>query len=112
MIRRCPSCGGINVRRSTIHTSDRTPQHILRSPYRCHDCRERFWVFSRKAYYYLGGAIAMVIVTAFIAWSARSVVWSGPGALDDRRGESYEMAPNIASFAGTMKLAEKKDPHA
>ena len=109
MIRRCPSCGSINVRRSTIHTSDRTPQHILRSPYRCHDCRERFWVFSRNAYYF-GGAIAVVIVTAIIAWSAWSVVWSAPGTPDDRRGESDEVAPNIARFADTIKLAEKNDP--
>ena len=98
------------MRRSTIHTSERTPQHILRSPYRCHECRERFWVFSRNAYYYLGGAIAMVLITAVIAWSARSVVWGEPHALEDRRGESDEVAPKIASFAGTMKLAQDKDP--
>ena len=98
------------MRRSTIHTSDRTPQHILRSPYRCHDCRERFWVLSKNAYYYFCGAIAVVIVTAVIAWSAQGVILSGPHALDDRRGESDQAASKIASFADTMKLAEDKDP--
>ena len=100
------------MRRSTMHSSDRTPQHILRSPYRCHDCRERFWVFSRKSYYYFGGAIAVMIVTAVLAWSASSVVRRAPGALDDRHFESDEVVANVASFADTMKLAENKDPPA
>jgi hypothetical protein len=67
-------------------------------------------VFSRKAYYFAGGAIAMVIVMSVILLSASSVLRSEPGARDDRHGESDEVTPHIASFAGTMKLAEKNDP--
>jgi len=90
------------VRRSATHVSDITWQHILFSPYRCRDCRNRFRVFSRNAYYF-AGAVAVVIVAAVIPWSVS-------GVLDDRRGESDEVALGIGRFADTMKLAEKKDP--
>ena len=44
---RCPACGGTNVQRSSIRRSE-AGAHAFRSPYRCRDCRHRFWVISRK----------------------------------------------------------------
>ena len=52
----------------------------------------------------------MVLVMAVIALSASSALRSAPRAQDDRHGESDEATPHIASFASTMKLAEKNDP--
>jgi len=102
MIRKCPNCRGLNVRRSSIHVSEVTWQHILLSPYRCRDCRKRFWVLSRNAHY-LAGTVVVAIVTGAIAWSVS-------GILDGPRPDSDWVAPVIGAFADTVKLAEKNDP--
>ena len=49
MFSKCPACSSFNVRRSTIRPSEALPKPRLRSPYRCRDCGERFWVVSRRA---------------------------------------------------------------
>ena len=50
MIRECPGCGSINVRRSSFHGAGVLSNHVLFSPYRCENCRVRFRVVSKKFY--------------------------------------------------------------
>ena len=49
MTRKCPRCGSSGVHRSSFRGPDEREFYILRSPYRCEQCGERFWVISRKA---------------------------------------------------------------
>ena len=57
MPRSCPKCQSYNVRRSRMAIHDGAPSHVLRSPYRCSDCTEQFWVVSGKAYHVMGYAL-------------------------------------------------------
>ena len=60
MFRKCPHCGSREVRRSSFHSDGERAHYILRSPYRCEKCNERFWVISRKAEYLLAILIALI----------------------------------------------------
>ena len=60
---RCPACGGSNVQRSSIRRSE-AGAHAFRSPYRCKDCRHRFWVISRRTRL---GIVALTVGLATIA---------------------------------------------
>ena len=60
---RCPACGGTNLQRSGIRRSE-AGTHAFRSPYRCKDCRHRFWVISRRTRI---GALAIAASLAAVA---------------------------------------------
>ena len=69
MYRKCPSCGGDNVRRSSTPASEVTWRNQVLSRYRCRDCMLQFWVISRKAY--VAGAsivvaIAVIVIAVFL----------------------------------------------
>ena len=65
-MKHCPACGSINVRRSSVHSSE-TRSHGFRSPYRCQECDTRFWVVSRRARLGAIAAGACVLVIIVIA---------------------------------------------
>ncbi|HTS20190.1 MAG TPA: sel1 repeat family protein [Casimicrobiaceae bacterium] len=72
MFTKCPACGSLNVRRSQLRASEegaRGPR--LRSPYRCRDCGERFWVISRRANYALG-FVTIAVIAGVVAWNVSS----------------------------------------
>src|SRR5438094_8531436 len=71
MFSKCPACSSFNVRRSTIRPSEALAKPRLRSPYRCRDCGERFWVVSRRAHYALAIA-ALAVVAGIVAWNVSS----------------------------------------
>ena len=66
MIRKCPGCGGFNVRRSSTRPSETTWRHGVFSRYRCRDCMELFWVISRKTYVVAAGLAVAIVVTAVV----------------------------------------------
>jgi len=104
MARKCPSCKSINVRRSTVRTSEITLRHLFVSPYRCRDCRTRFWVLSRNAYY------LAVILGIFV--TAGLVAWHGRGLLDamPRSASSEKAQPTDARLGDLLRLAATNDP--
>ena len=68
MARRCPNCKSFNVRRSSAGAIGASGNSVLRSPYRCRDCAEKFWVIGRKTYQYAAFALAVnVPIFALIA---------------------------------------------
>jgi len=83
MIRKCPGCGGKNVRRSSAREVEANWRHEFLSPYRCRDCTRQFWVISRKVYVgaaYLAAAIAVVAVFFFLL-----NMWLDPGTAPVKR---------------------------
>jgi hypothetical protein len=102
MFTKCPACSGSNVRRSTIRGSEASAKPRLRSPYRCRDCGERFWVISRRANYLVGLAI--------VASVAGTVAWNVGGAPQESRLDSERAKLNAGSFADTLTRAERDDP--
>jgi len=100
-LRKCPSCGSFNVRRSSIRVSEVLAHHVLRSPYRCRECGKRFWVVSKRAYY-LAGFLVVAVLAGVIAWNMADV----QGA---RRVEPEPITRASQTLTDTIKLAENND---
>ena len=104
MLSKCPACSSVNVRRSTIRPSEALAKPRLRSPYRCRDCGERFWVVSRRANYVASLAV-FAIVAGIVAWNVASAPQS------PRRTSEHVAAPTEA-LADIMRRAELNEPSA
>jgi uncharacterized protein len=102
MFTKCPACSGSNVRRSTIRESEAWATPRLRSPYRCRDCGERFWVISRRTNYLVGLAV--------VASVAGTIAWNVAGVPQESRNDSERATLNAASFADTRSRAERDNP--
>jgi TPR repeat protein len=101
---KCPACSGSNVRRSSIRGLEASAKPRLRSPYRCRDCGERFWVISRRANYLVGLAV-LAGVAATVAWNVGSVQ-------QESRSNLERATSSAASFAETFGRAERDEPAA
>jgi TPR repeat protein len=101
MTRTCPSCKSHNARRSAVRASEITMRHIFLSPYRCRDCRTRFWVISRHTYY-LAGIIGVAIAVGAVGWHVGAMFEAPQGT----RTESDADAPR---FADLLRQAEGDD---
>jgi hypothetical protein len=104
MFTKCPACNSFNVRRSSIHPSEASAKPRLRSPYRCRDCGERFWVISRRANY-LASLAVFAVVTGIVAWNV-------VGAPEEPRHEPLRPTPNAGGLADTITRAGHDDPGA
>ena len=67
----CPACGSPNIRRSAIRGAEANA-HAFRSPYRCENCKHRFWLVSRKAR--LGAATAGIVLFSAVVFVATLLV--------------------------------------
>ena len=102
MFNKCPACGSFNVRKSLLHASeDRAHGPRLRSPYRCRDCGERFWVISRRANYALG-FLAIAVVAVVDAWNDGSAP----------QPSHPPPQPDTGSLPELIKRADSADPAA
>ena len=102
MFTKCPTCGSLNLRRSSIRSSESPARPVFRSPYRCRDCGERFWVISRRAVY-LGGLATVAVVAGTVAWNAGS-------APNEPRHEPARATATVENVADTMQRAGRDDP--
>ena len=102
MSTKCPACSSSNVRRSTIRGSEGSAKPRLRSPYRCRDCGERFWVISRRANYIVGLAV--------VASVAGTIAWNVGGVPQEARNDSERATRDAGSFADTRSRAERDNP--
>jgi uncharacterized protein len=102
MTRTCPSCKSHNARRSAVRATEVTFRHIFFSPYRCRDCRTRFWVISRNTYYFLA-IIGIAMGMGAIAWHLGG--WLEAAGADTAPPEAVA-APRLDDL---MKRAEGND---
>jgi len=101
MTRTCPACKSKNARRSAVRASEITWRHIFLSPYRCRECRTRFWVLSRNLYYF-ASVVAVAIVVGAVGWHALD--WLSPP-----RSPSAPVASDKQRVADLVKRAESSD---
>jgi hypothetical protein len=99
MFTKCPACASSNVRRSLLRGLEVSAKPRLRSPYRCRDCGERFWVVSRRANYLASLAI-FAIVAGIVAWNV-------VGAPEQPRRDP---GVDAGSLAETFARAARDDP--
>ena len=102
MFTKCPTCGSLNVRRSSMRAPEASGAPRFRSPYRCRDCGARFWVISRRASYLVGLTAIAAVLGAF--------VWNVGNVPEDPRRASERAAVPVESVADTIKRAERYDP--
>ena len=100
--RACPSCKSFNARRSTVRTSEITLRHLFLSPYRCRDCRTRFWVLSRSSRY-AAATFGFLVLVGALAWTTRSFL-EMPGIEHATSVQGSTRIPEL------LKLAENDDP--
>ena len=103
MFTKCPTCGSIDVRRSSIRASEASARPRVRSPYRCRECGERFSVMSKRVYGFVG-----LLAFAFVAGA---VAWNIVGSPQDRRPQA-KTTEAVESSVYDAKLAESNDPAA
>ena len=89
------------MRRSWIRPTELSAHPRLRSPYRCRNCGERFWVISRRGYYFMG-FFAVVLVAGTAAWN-----WAGPR---DKHGSESVKVKSASDFEETLKFAQANNP--
>jgi uncharacterized protein len=102
MTRTCPSCKSHNARRSSVRAAEITFRHIFFSPYRCRDCRARFWVVSRNMYYF-AGFIGIAMGMGAIAWHLGSWLESADEQADRPATVAVPRLPEL------LKRAEAND---
>jgi TPR repeat protein len=108
MAKTCPSCKSINIRRSVVRTSESVRRRLLLSPYRCRDCRTRFWVIGKKAYY-LAGLVGSVMVVAVIVWNVAARPALPPSDPADVEAAAEAAAQRLSDV---IKRADQNDPAA
>jgi TPR repeat protein len=106
MNKSCPSCKSFNARRSAVRTSEITLRHVFMSPYRCRDCRARFWVLSKNSYY-VAGVLGMFVVLLTLAWNAGELLDLPKTEAGGKLAEK-----GAAQLPDLLKLAESADPSA
>lgn len=74
MLRKCPKCKCLDVRRSSFGRDDVSSWWRSRSPYRCNRCGERFWVVSRR-FYRVTGVAAAVIAAFAVEYGVTSLLF-------------------------------------
>ena len=97
----CPSCKSFNARRSTVRTSENMLRYVFFSPYRCRDCRTRFWVLSRNSYYAVG-IFGMLVLVGALAGTMRSFM-EMPRVEQDKPAQKDPRLPDL------LKLAAQND---
>jgi TPR repeat protein len=76
-------------------------QQIFLSPYRCRDCRERFWVIGRNTYFF-AGVVGIAMLSGAVVWSMLHLV--------DRVGPAAAATAQVtAPSPELVRLAENND---
>ena len=102
MARTCPSCKSLNARRSSVRATEITFRLIFLSPYRCRDCRARFWVISKNTYYLFG---IVMVAMAVGAIGLNVGAW-----FETPRSDRAQPEAAASRLAELVKLAENNDP--
>ena len=103
--RTCPSCKSFNARRSSVRTSEVTLRHLFLSPYRCRDCRTRFWVLSRQSFY-AAGLLGCVFFLGALVWAMRGVIDQPLAGADTTFQKDPRLSDLLKLAAGDDSMAE------
>lgn len=64
----CIQCGSSRVHKSRLRPGERTPANLLLSPYRCRDCKARFWHRNNDAYLVTIVGIGSMFLLGALVW--------------------------------------------
>ncbi len=68
MTSHCIQCGSSRIHKSRLRPGERTPANLLLSPYRCRDCKARFWDRDNDAGLAVVAGIGGVFLLGTLIW--------------------------------------------
>jgi len=74
----CPECGSERVHQSRIRPGERTAANLFQIPYRCRDCKARFWGRNTGAYLVTLAGGGFTLLMGSLIWFALLHEESGP----------------------------------
>lgn len=64
----CKQCGSSRVFKSRFRAGERSPSNLLLAPYRCRDCKARFWAKNSDAYLVVTAGAGGIFLFATLVW--------------------------------------------
>ncbi len=68
MTSHCIQCGSSRVHKSRFRPGERTPANLLLSPYRCRDCKARFWGRNSDACLATAAGVGGIFLLSALIW--------------------------------------------
>jgi uncharacterized protein len=68
MTDRCPQCGSERIHQSRIRPGERTASNLFLAPYRCRDCKARFWHRNNNALVVAAIGISSTLLLGTLTW--------------------------------------------
>lgn len=95
----CPACGSGEVRIAAVHSGDGLIHRLFYHPYRCRNCRHRFWLRSNARVVAAAVFILLLLAVATLgAWLSR-----------DSRSAAYPAATDLVGTLHKRALAKDAD---
>lgn len=113
---RCIQCNSDRVHKSRLRPGERTPAHLLSTPYRCRDCKARFWGRNGDAYLIAAVGVGGVLLLGSLIWmgfsSDESVERNFPSqpqaaSIDLPKPNSHNFSPNSSAKPAITKAIER-----
>ena len=64
----CKQCGSSRIFRSRFRAGERSPSNLLLAPYRCRDCKTRFWAKNNDAYLIVTAGAGSIFLFTTLIW--------------------------------------------
>lgn len=68
----CPQCGSKRVHQSRFRPGERTASNLFLAPFRCRDCKARFWERNTSAYFVAAISAGGILLFGTFVWLALS----------------------------------------
>ncbi|SEI37382.1 hypothetical protein SAMN05216318_10131 [Nitrosomonas eutropha] len=109
----CTQCGSNRTHKSRFRPGERTPSNLLLSPYRCRDCKARFWGRNNDTCFVAAISVGSIFLLGTLIWigfstdeSIRNNLQSQPQAASAELLRSSPQSPSvIASTKPTLSEA-------
>ncbi len=120
MILHCPECNSEHIHQSRIRPGERTAANLFQSPYRCRDCKARFWARNTNAYLVSLVGVGSILFIGSLIWVAFFYEEPGPNQLiPDSQSTIVPAAPSNSLLSsaiargdeiGTQTLKDESTP--
>ncbi len=102
MTSHCIQCGSSRIHKSRFRPGERAPANLLLSPYRCRDCKARFWGRNNAACLAAAAGVGGIFLLGTFIWVGFS--------LNDPMERSLSSQPQTA-LTGLSWLDSQSSPH-
>lgn len=107
----CPECGSERVHQSRVRPGERTAANLFQQPYRCRDCKARFWWRNTNAYIVTLTGLVLTLFVGALFWFALFHEESTPSKLlsDPQRTTTPAISPSNPLLSSAIARGEEID---